>query len=137
VDPGYPIYTLPMANRRYGMPNDFGIIPSPVLPELLYVLPVPPADDPVEWKPAFYLLVFLISVSLWSIRAGSRKYLLIMVPIVIHSIMMILINYAPDFRYMFSTELSALFSLGLIFLPYPQTPGLNISDKSSKRRVQK
>ena len=117
VNPGYPIYTLPMANRNYGQPNDLGITSHPLLPDLLNVLPVPPSDDPLSWRPAFYLLVFSFLVTLLAIRARSMKYLWILVPILLHSALMIAINYAPDFRYMFSTELSAIYAIGLCFIP--------------------
>ena len=117
VNPGYPIYTLPMSGRNYGIPNEFGITDSPILPSLLYVLPVPPSDDPIMWKPAFYLLILLFCLPILALRSRTRTVLLILVPIIFQTVVMILVNYANDFRYMFSTELSALLALGLLFLP--------------------
>ncbi len=72
------------------------------------------------WRPAFYLLVILFSISVLAIRARAKKFLFIIVPILIQTMIMSVINYAPDFRYMFSTELAALYIIGLLFLPTPE-----------------
>jgi hypothetical protein len=122
VEPGYPIYTLPMAGRNYGQLDELGIIANPILPGLLYLLPVPPSDNPVIWRPAFYLLILLFCVPVFALRGRVKKFLLILVPILIQTLVMILVNYARDFRYMFSTELSALLAIGLLFLPLSELP---------------
>ena len=118
LDPGYSIYTLPMTRRgQYGSPNDYGITSHPLLPGFLNIIPVPLSDSPLIWKPAFYLYLFLFCLSILIFRSKSIKIMLISTPIIIQTLVMILVNYANDFRYIFSTELCAILMVGVILLP--------------------
>lgn len=117
--PGYSIYAFPMLNRKYMvMPNDYGITANPILPSLTPLLPIISPDHPLFWRPAFYSLVLLFITSTLVLRSQSPKIFLVLTPLVIQSGVILLINYANDFRYLFSTELSAFIFIGLLFLPW-------------------
>ncbi|MCX6082555.1 MAG: hypothetical protein NTW32_23755 [Chloroflexi bacterium] len=119
VNPDSSIYTIPMQGRQYVMPNEFGITSHTLLPALVFALPVPQPDTPLIWRPAFYLLILIYCQCIVVLKGGTRNLFLISIPIIIQTGVMFLVNYANDFRYMFSTELSALLIIGLVFLPLP------------------
>jgi len=117
IDPGYPIYSVPLVGYHYGASGVNGIKPESKFPGLLNKLPTPSSKNPVLWRPAFYLYIIIASLFILLYRGKSKIISLIYLPIFIQTCVMVVVNYAPDFRYMFSTELIALFSIGMILLP--------------------
>ncbi len=69
------------------------------------------------WRPAVYLYFFLFVGCVRMLRAGSWKAGLYMVPGIIQSSTLFLVNIAQDFRYQYAIYLLGLFSLALLFLP--------------------
>ena len=65
---------------------------------------------------SLYLLIFCVGILAYRKRSG--KYLLILLPGMIQSMIMVLVNLAGDqFRYQYPVYLLGLFALGFLFLP--------------------
>jgi len=122
-----------MTRYHYVMSNEFGIKENPILPGLSSILPVPSSGDPVMWKPAFYLLILVFCMILLALRGQTINFLVPLIPLLFQTGVMILVNYARDFRYMFSTELSALFAIGLLFLPLAELQKARDSQQDNKQ----
>jgi len=85
------------------------------------------------WKPAFYLLILVFCMILLALRGQTINFLVPLIPLLFQTGVMILVNYARDFRYMFSTELSALFAIGLLFLPLAELQKARDSQQDNKQ----
>jgi hypothetical protein len=99
------------------MENNFGLVEKSVFPVLIPFLTNQFSDKGLIARPAFYLLVAIFVFAIMSIRRRSAKLLVISVPLVFQTGVMLLVTYAQDFRYLYSTVLIALFSLVMFFIP--------------------
>ena len=68
-------------------------------------------------KPAFYFYLSILLIGVVYIRSKNWKIVLIGVPVIFQTLLLLLINFAPVFRYFYGTYLVGLFSIGLAFLP--------------------
>lgn len=86
------VWWQPPTGIRYINSNRLGINQAPVLPKVrdfLFDRYVKSTNIPFSyfiWRPAFYIYLFLASLIIVSIRIRSWKYLLIAVPVLIHSL---------------------------------------------------
>jgi hypothetical protein len=71
----------------------------------------------VYLRPALYLYLALFSVMVLIIRYSDFRAILISLPTIIQSAILYLVSYAPAVRYQYSTFLTGLFLIGLLFLP--------------------
>jgi hypothetical protein len=99
------------------MENNFGLMEKSLFPGLIPFLTNQFSDKGLLAKPAFYLLVAGFMFAILSIRHRSAKLLVIAAPLVFQTGVMLLVTYAQDFRYLYSTVLMALFSLVMFFTP--------------------
>ena len=104
--------------------NDFGLTQSSFFPGLInpYALILRNfgfLDDNLVFylKPAFYFYFLLLFLYIYYRNTHNLKMLIIGAPVIFQTALLFLINFAPVFRYFFSTYLVGLFLFGLIFLP--------------------
>jgi hypothetical protein len=122
VNTGHYISIIPftqLEDGSYGwvVENDFGLVEQPLFPGLIPFLTNQFSDKGLLAKPAFYLLVAIFVFAILAIRQRNARLLVISMPLVLQTGIMLLVTYAQDFRYLFSTVLIALFSLVMLFLP--------------------
>jgi hypothetical protein len=104
--------------------NSLGLKEHSLFPALVMPLSL------LEWKveqtpldilfftPALFLYLGLFCTALFALRSNSWKRLLFILPAVIQSGVMIIINVSRDFRYQYGVYLIGLFSLGLLILAW-------------------
>jgi hypothetical protein len=97
--------------------NNLGLSERSYFPALIPLLAGLVTDKSLFSKPAFYLLLAIFAIAMVALRQPTRKIALIAVPLVLQTAVMLLVNFAQDFRYLFSTVLIALFSLIMLFIP--------------------
>jgi hypothetical protein len=97
--------------------NNLGLVEQSFFPGLIPWLPSMFSDKSLLVKPAFYLLATILLLTTVSLRLPRAKLLLLLVPLFFQTGVMLLVNFAQDFRYFFSTVLIALFSLIMLFIP--------------------
>ena len=106
------------------VPNDAGLKNDSILPAL--VTPYVDAlrtfgfrDDflVVYLRPALYLYLSAFFVMVVILRRSDYRAGLIVLPLIIQSIILFLISYAPAIRYQYSNYLVGLYLLGILFLP--------------------
>lgn len=97
--------------------NDLGLVEQSFFPGLIPLLANLFSDKGLFSKPAFYLLVAIFVFAILSLRQPRAKLSLISVPLIFQTGVMLLVNFAQDFRYLYSTVLIALFSLLMLFIP--------------------
>ena len=68
-------------------------------------------------KPAFHLYLSLFLIGAASIRQRNAKILALLLPVILQSLILAIIIFAPSFRYQYGICLISLFCLGLPFLP--------------------
>ena len=73
-------------------------------------------QDIVFYTPAFYLYLGVYCTVFFAFRGRNWKRLLYILPAVVQSGVMLVINVTRDFRYQYSVYLIGLFSLGLLIL---------------------
>jgi hypothetical protein len=71
------------------------------------------------WRPAIYLYLYFAVIILVLLKTRKGLWLLLSVPILMHTVLLIVVNYAQDFRYMFPAILSCLLFWPLVFMPKP------------------
>ena len=71
----------------------------------------------VYLRPALYLYLALFCIAVIVLRFNDGRAALISLPILIQSVVLFLISYAPAIRYQYGTCLAGLFLIGLLFLP--------------------
>ena len=98
-------------------PNNLGLAEHSLLPGLMPVLANLFSDKSLLAKPAFYLLIAIFALAIVTLRRPGTKLALIAVPLVFQTGVMLLVNFAQDFRYLYSTVLIALFGLVMLFIP--------------------
>jgi hypothetical protein len=104
--------------------NDFGLQQSSFFPEIANSYsPILRyfgfLDDNLVFylKPAFYVYLLLMFIFIFYRNSKTPKALIVGIPVVFQTIFLFLINFAPIYRYFYSTYLIGLFLVGLIFLP--------------------
>jgi hypothetical protein len=97
--------------------NNFGLVEKSLFPGLIPFFTNQFSDKGLLAKPAFYLLVASFVFAILALRQRSAKLLVIAAPLVFQTGVMLLVTYAQDFRYLYSTVLMALFSLVMFFIP--------------------
>jgi len=112
---------------RYIGSNTLGIAPSSVLPGVknfifeLYQQSIRPPLYYYIWSPAFYLYLFLASVAIVSVRAGSWKFLVLAAPILLNSLPFLVMHIPLHkfiHRYHYPVILvSTLLSIPMLFIP--------------------
>ncbi|MDD5367985.1 MAG: hypothetical protein PHQ40_02775 [Anaerolineaceae bacterium] len=102
--------------------NSYGIRADTKLPGLQSVitpLVVKTASDPnmnwLIWRPALYLYIFIFISVVLTLRYHEARILLIAAPMVIQSILFSLVLVNPNFRYHYTTFITALLFWPLIF----------------------
>ncbi|HEY3312477.1 MAG TPA: hypothetical protein VGK00_12625 [Anaerolineales bacterium] len=122
INTGHYLYILPLAQNKNGAytwvsENELGLSERSFLPRLVPILPDQLSDKGLFTKPAFYLLAALFIIAILSFRQPRKKIFLIAIPLIFQTGVMALVNFAQDFRYLYSTVLIALFCLIMLFLP--------------------
>ena len=109
---------------RYINSNKLGINEASLLPQIRdygfeqYLRTISSPSKYFFWRPAFYLYVFLASVIIASIRFSQWKFLLLLVPIILHLLPFFLISTSKAiFRYHYSIAIiSMVLSLPFLFI---------------------
>ena len=104
--------------------NDFNLVQKSFLPEIvdafvLYLRNFGFLDDMlVFWlRPAFWLYIGVFCAAVLVMRRNDARYLLALLPSISQTVVLILVSFAPAFRYYYGTFLAGLFLLGLMFIP--------------------
>ena len=104
--------------------NDFGLKTASLLPRFAdgYITYLRNfgvfANFPVIWlRPAFWLYLAAFSAAVAVVRRRDWHFLLALLPVVCQAGVLLLISFAPAYRYHYGTVLAGLFLLGLIFVP--------------------
>ena len=104
--------------------NDFGLKTASLLPRFAdsYITYLRNfgvfANFPVIWlRPAFWLYLAAFSAAVAVVRRRDGHFLLALLPVVCQAGVLLLISFAPAYRYHYGTVLAGLFLLGMIFLP--------------------
>lgn len=68
-------------------------------------------------RPAFWLYLSILSVGIAVIRKNRLDLLLSLLPVLSQTLILILVSFAPAYRYYYGTCLAGIYLLGMIFLP--------------------
>jgi hypothetical protein len=122
INTGQYLSVVSMGQARDGTytwisPNTLGLVEHSFLPGLMPILSNLFSDKDLLAKPALYLLVAIFALAIVSMRRPSKKLILVFLPLIFQTGVMLLVNFAQDFRYLYSTVLIALFSLVMLFIP--------------------
>ena len=108
--------------------NDFGLRTASLMPRFAdgYITYLRNfgvfANFPVIWlRPAFWLYLAAFSAAVVVVRRRDGHFLLALLPVICQAGILILISFAPAYRYHYGTVLAGLFILGLIFIPSEQS----------------
>jgi len=115
---------IPAGAINWITPNNVGLSEESQIPAL--VRPLTMLDwaanqaplDIIFYTPALFLYLGLYCTALFALRSKSWTRLLFILPAVIQSGVMLLINVSRDFRYQYGVYLIGLFSLGLLVLAF-------------------
>jgi len=104
--------------------NDIGLKSYSLLPKLVdgyirYLRSFGFFDDMlVFWlRPAFWLYIAAFSAVVLAVRRRNAHFLLALLPVISQTAVLILVSFAPAYRYHYGTVLAGVFLLGLIFVP--------------------
>lgn len=104
--------------------NNFGLEQSSIFPKLLNLYGTTFRyfgflDDNLIFylRPAFYLYLAFFAIIAYFLKSSNPKIFIVGIPVLFQSALLFAINFAPVFRYFYSTFLVGLFLLGLFFLP--------------------
>lgn len=107
------------------IPNEFGIeqrslLPSlvPILSKVYMLLPGTPLFQ-LLWSPAIFLYLSIFAISILAIKTRDWKRVFFVVPAVLQSAVLFLVNISFQFRYQYSVYLIGLFSLGFLLILIP------------------
>lgn len=107
------------------IPNEFGIeqrslLPSlvPILTRVYMLLPGTPFFLLI-WSPALYLYLSIFAVAILAIKTRNWRHVFFIVPAVLQSAVLFLVNISFQFRYQYSVYLVGLFSLGFLLILIP------------------
>jgi hypothetical protein len=123
------INTWRLGNVDWIVRNDLGLEDDSKLPQL-----VDPAvqflrrfgfmDDKLVFylRPAFWLYIGVLGVSVAVIRRKDLTLLSSLIPILSQTLILFLVSFAPAYRYHFGTVLAGILLMGLVFLPPDEKP---------------
>jgi hypothetical protein len=118
------ISTSPSQEDWIGNDNRAGVteaslFPALVEPLILILRPFGIFDASLDFyvRPAFWLFISALSLSLLAIRRQSPHLLLTLLPIFGQSLLLFLIAFAPAFRYYYGNCVVGIFLLGCAFVP--------------------
>ena len=105
-------------------PNDAGLddhslLPGLVDPFALYLRNFGFLDDMlVFWlRPAFWLYLAAFSTAVLVVRRKDARFLLALLPALSQTAVLMLVSFAPAYRYHYGTVLTGMFLIGLTFVP--------------------
>ena len=111
-------------NETWIVPNPFGLkeaslIPKAVTPVISRLIPFGIFSNQLIplLRPAFYSLLSIILIIATSIRQRNKYLLSTLLLLLSQLIPLLLINFAPSFRYQFGTCLIGIICIGIYFLP--------------------
>ncbi|MDP2966382.1 MAG: DUF6020 family protein [Pelolinea sp.] len=99
--------------------DNHSLLPGLVDPFVLYLRKFGFLDDMlVFWlRPAYWLYLAVFSAAVLVIRRRDAHFLLALLPALSQTAVLMLVSFAPAFRYHYGTVLAGVFLLGLIFIP--------------------
>lgn len=104
--------------------NDLGLEERSLLPGLVPVyfsifdgIGVFDGYIPALLRPAFYLFLAVVALVGSSVRLRNKQLLTAVLPLVLQTGILALVNFAPAFRYQYGICLAGLFAMGLLFIP--------------------
>jgi len=108
-----------IGNNNRADVTEASLFPSLVEPLILILRPFGIFDASLNFylRPAFWLFVSVLSLSLLAIRRQSPHLLLTLLPIFGQSLLLFLIAFAPAFRYYYGNCIVGIFLLGCAFVP--------------------
>jgi hypothetical protein len=83
-------------------------------------------------SPAIYLILGLYSTLFFALRKREARFNLFMLPAVINSLVLMVVNLSVNFRYQYGVYLVGLFSIGLLILGL-YTPKLSQPPEESRK----
>lgn len=111
-------------NESWIEPNTYGLKEGSLLPKLIPVymrylasMGFFTGQSTLLLKPAFYFYLSLVLTCAAAINRRDATMLALLTPVLLQSIVLALIIFAPSFRYQYGICLIGLISLGLPFLP--------------------
>jgi hypothetical protein len=72
---------------------------------------------PALLRPAFYLFLAVMAVVSSSVRLRNKRLITAILPLVLQTGILALVNFAPAFRYQYGICLAGMFAMGLLFIP--------------------
>jgi len=115
------------------IPNDFGLEEQSLFPQMVdtfisFFRKFGFLDDMLVFylRPAFWLYVGIFSVSIALIRRNEFRLLSLVLPILTQSLILLMVSFAPAYRYHYGTCLAGILLIGLAFLPVEKTDGTSI-----------
>jgi hypothetical protein len=104
------------------IPNEFSLTESSYIPGLVQkysdILRTFGFQDELlvpYLRPAFYFYLFILSLVIAYFRNNDWKVFIIGLPIILQTLLLFLINFAPVIRYFYSTNLVGVLFIGIIF----------------------
>ena len=104
-------------------PNAFGLQTDPVMEDLTddYIGLLSQFDFVHEnlvasLRPALWFFMTLFCTAVLVLRRQEVRVVLVSALVVVQAVLLLLISFAPNFRYHFSTDLVGLFALGWLFI---------------------
>jgi hypothetical protein len=115
-------------NEDWVVENAYGIqskskIPGLIQPILKYYSHIGIFDGIVDFYlyPAFWLIISIFSITVAAIRTRKIKILLVVFPVLIQSLVLFLIGFAPAYRYYYSNCLVGIVISALCFMSKNQS----------------
>ena len=105
------------------LPNKMGFKDDPLIPGLIrFANPYMQiyTDGFVHWlnyTPAFYLYLAIYCTALLAFRRKNWRLILFLLPILLQSLTLLLVNISQAYRYQYGVVLVGLVSIGFLFLP--------------------
>lgn len=103
-------------------PNEFGFKQTPIFPKInaWYIQMLEDSRNGnlswLIWRPALYLYTYLFFGCILMVRARSLRVGLYLIPGLIQSATLFLVNIGQSFRYQYGIYLLGIFSITLLFL---------------------
>lgn len=116
------LFSPDLETLTWVIPNEMGINQHSLLPGLvpilsrIYMLRSGTPLFLLLWSPALYLFLGIYATAIFTVQRRKLKYLLFIIPAVLHSAVFFLVNISFQFRYQYSVYLVGLFSLGFLMM---------------------
>jgi hypothetical protein len=126
VSPGRVDWIRP---NKYGL-EDNSLLPGIVDPYIRYLRNFGFMDNKLDYflLPGFWLFLGTFSVLIGVVRSKNSSLISTLGPIISQSLILLLISFAPAYRYHYGTCLAGIFLIGLAFIPIheeSEAPDLN------------